>query len=691
MSIRSKILITMICATLICAAVIGFVGIYSLNSFVDASERSEVHRANVVAASFIEQQKAGAAQISQLTAENSDFVAAMMALRASPGDAERKKVVEIASHLARVGSVDFMSITDETGTVVARTHSGKTGDNVSAMPSIKGALEGKQFTTIEPGTTVRMSLCSGSPIFYGGKLIGALSTGFRFDMDAFVDRIKDVSQAEVTIFAGDERVSTTLKNEKGERIVGTKAPEDISRRVMAGEDFIGWAKILGARMFTCYSPIRDADGKILGMLFSGLDTSGTQRRQNRLAVVVIAIMAALSAAAALTAFAIATRIAAPLKELSDNAEQLAIGDLDVNLRVNADRNSRDETRKLAASFAHLIEANRNQAQLIEYLAEGDLDHDITPRSPRDKLSLALIRMMESEKKLAAALERLDLGAEIVPRCEHDAMSNAVIKFTGQLRRTVYEIHQAVDTIKRTGDQIASGSQSLAESANEQASSLEEVSASLEEMSSMTKQNADSSNYGKNMVASAAESLGEADAAMKRMATAINQIKASSDNTAKVLKTIDGIAFQTNLLALNAAVEAARAGESGKGFAVVAGEVRNLAMRSAEAAKNTAEMIEESVKSAEEGVHITDDVAKYLSQTIERAGKVGEIIAEIAKANGEQALGIEQVNTAVAQMNVATQQNAANSEESASAASSLNQQAQDLADLMNAFKLDSAND
>jgi len=203
---------------------------------------------------------------------------------------------------------------------------------------------------------------------------------------------------------------------------------------------------------------------------------------------------------------------------------------------------------------------------------------------------------------------------------------------------------------------------------------------------MTKQNADSSNQGKAMVASAAESLNEADTAMKRMAEAINDIKVSSDNTSKILKTIDDIAFQTNLLALNAAVEAARAGEAGKGFAVVAEEVRNLAMRSAEAAKNTEDMIEESVKSANDGVQITEDVAKSLSLTVERAGKVADIIGEIAVASNEQALGIEQVNSAVAQMNSVTQQNASNSEESASAAEELNSQAADLAKMLSAFTL-----
>jgi methyl-accepting chemotaxis protein len=171
-----------------------------------------------------------------------------------------------------------------------------------------------------------------------------------------------------------------------------------------------------------------------------------------------------------------------------------------------------------------------------------------------------------------------------------------------------------------------------------------------------------------------------------LSQAIDKIKASSDSTAKIVKTIDEIAFQTNLLALNAAVEAARAGDAGKGFAVVAEEVRNLAMRSAEAAKNTANMIEESVKNAEGGVSINQEVLKNLTEINNQVNKVSAVMAEIAAASDQQSQGVDQVNMAVEQMNQVTQQVAANAEESASAAQELSGQAEDMKSMVGAFRL-----
>ena len=254
--------------------------------------------------------------------------------------------------------------------------------------------------------------------------------------------------------------------------------------------------------------------------------------------------------------------------------------------------------------------------------------------------------------------------------------------TKPVNRVIAGLSAGSDQVSSASGQVASASQSLAQGASEQASSLEETSSSLEEMSSMTRQNADNSNKADSLMKEASGIIHGASTSMQRMSEAIEKIKASATETAKIIKTIDEIAFQTNLLALNAAVEAARAGEAGKGFAVVAEEVRNLARRSAEAAKNTADLIEGAQKNAESGVTVTAEVIKAFAAIEESSGKVATLVAEIAAASKEQSQGIDQVNTAVAEMDKVVQQNAASAEESASASEELSSQAQELNVMVN---------
>ncbi len=232
-------------------------------------------------------------------------------------------------------------------------------------------------------------------------------------------------------------------------------------------------------------------------------------------------------------------------------------------------------------------------------------------------------------------------------------------------------------VETAAGQVSGSSQSIAQGASEQAAALEETTSALTEMSTMTHQNAELAQQAATLSGEAKNVSDRGNQAMARMSSAITDIQKSAAETAKIVKVIDEIAFQTNLLALNAAVEAARAGEAGKGFAVVAEEVRNLAQRSAEAAKNTTSLIEESVKNAQNGVNIAGEVGKDLGEITDKSTRVNSLITQIADASKEQARGIEQVSTAATQMDQVTQSNAANAEESASASEELSGQARAL--------------
>jgi methyl-accepting chemotaxis protein len=239
------------------------------------------------------------------------------------------------------------------------------------------------------------------------------------------------------------------------------------------------------------------------------------------------------------------------------------------------------------------------------------------------------------------------------------------------------IADASEEVKNAAQQVSGVSQSLAQGASQQAAALEETSSSLEEMSSMTRQNADHATSANAMMGDTAKVVEEANASMTQLTGSMAEISRASEDTARIIKTIDEIAFQTNLLALNAAVEAARAGEAGAGFAVVADEVRSLAMRAAEAAKNTAGLIEGTVGKVKGGAELVSKTAEAFSQVAVSTTKVKELVAEIAAASSEQAQGVTQINKAVAEMNQVTQQTAANAEESASASEELNAQAEQM--------------
>ncbi|MFZ5548943.1 MAG: methyl-accepting chemotaxis protein [Pseudomonadota bacterium] len=281
--------------------------------------------------------------------------------------------------------------------------------------------------------------------------------------------------------------------------------------------------------------------------------------------------------------------------------------------------------------------------------------------------------------------RLDTPVTVAPGDRWSLMF-AMKTMSDSLRETVSTIRAGVDSVSTASTQIASGNQDLSSRTEQQSSSLQQTAASMEELTSTVRQSAENASQANQLAFSASEAAAHGGTVVGQVVATMDSISASSRKIAEIIGVIDGIAFQTNILALNAAVEAARAGEQGRGFAVVAGEVRNLAQRSAEAAREIKSMISTSVETVESGSRLVNDAGVAMGEIVQQVKRVTDLIGEISTAAVEQSAGIGQVNTAISEMDRVTQQNAALVEESAAAAETLNEQAQRLAQAVSVFTL-----
>ncbi len=364
------------------------------------------------------------------------------------------------------------------------------------------------------------------------------------------------------------------------------------------------------------------------------------------AFLMIVVLIAGVVLAAFLGIIISRAISKPIAKMVDAADKLALGD--VNVVINAD--GKDEVGRLASSFDKMIDNIRSQAHTAERLAAGDLTVDVDIKSENDLLGIKLSEMIRNIK---------------------EAMEN---------------ISHAAEQVATGAKQVFQSSKALSEGAAEQASSVEQLTASLEEISSQTNLNAQNADEANKISETAMNYAVQGNNQMKEMLSAMDEINESSSNISKIIKVIDEIAFQTNILALNAAVEAARAGEHGKGFAVVAEEVRNLASRSANAAKETTDMIENSIEKAKAGTIIAKETALALEKIVEGVKKASTLVSDIAVASNEQDLAISQINQGVMQVSEVVQENSATSEESAAASEELSNQAELLRKTVSNFKL-----
>ena len=642
-SLAGKILIPVIIMTLLLVTAIVIVGSWDLRKVLKESFDHEI----AAAARDIdyELRSMGDILINQLDdlAHDRQLLDAFQA-----GD--RETVFKVLNQVSTRRKPDFFTVIDSERNVLVRSGDiNKYGDSADGFLDVREAFDGKSPRTFFASTkNIPLALRSAVPLRDAdNKIIGAVSAGYRLDSNEWIDRLKEFFNIDFTTFLGETRVATTLRKDNGERAIGTMLNNPPVRKVVFEdkESMIGDTMVLGKRMKVFYKPLPGYDGETIGIIFGGIPMSKVEQTiwSNIYINLVIAGIGLFVFYGLL--FWVVRRILRPLQQVTDSANQLVQGHLNVDLDVR----TKDELNVLATAFNRVGEALRQKTEVAHTIAQKNLMTDVPLTSKDDSLGIALIEMRQ-------------------------ALFHAIKEFADHSKK----MHDDSDNLSDTLQVLVSGSAKSSEA-------VSNIESSIKKLNTQTRDNAKRSSEAASLATQARSGSAHGKERMAEMIQSMDQITQGASEIKKIIRVIDDIAFQTNLLALNAAVEAARAGAHGKGFAVVAEEVRNLASRSAKAAQETNHLIEEAIGQVDQGSHVAQATSDSLNTIIEQVERINDIIDLISKESEQQTQEVDSITSAISQASVAAESNSQQISDASHSIESIASTAKELEEITRLFK------
>ncbi len=573
-------------------------------------------------------------------------------------------IVRILGPLAKEAKLDSITVSDDKGVVIARTHDAKKGDSVMNQVNVQKALKGTTSAAIESGTVVKLSVRAGAPVYNSaGQVVGVITPGYTASRDEIVDKVKKMFDVDITIFLGDERIATTIIQD-GKRVVGTKLNPDIAEKVLKqSQKYIGRAEIIGSQYITTYLPLMGPEGKPIGVLFAGKSIAELNVGKNKMILSIGLTALCVLGIGIFFAFLLAKGFTTPINRLVEGVSKVASGDLTQKVVVT----SNDEIGALAGHFNAMV----------------------------DQLKALVAQVSGIAGNLSAASEELTASADQTAQ-----VANQVAITISEVANGAEKQLKAVDDTASVVGQMSAG--------------IQQIAVNITTAADTSKNSTNSAQTGSAAVEKAISQMRLIENTVTNSAQVVTNLGERSKEIGQIVDTISGIAGQTNLLALNAAIEAARAGEQGRGFAVVADEVRKLAEQSNDAAKQIAELISiiqqdtdgavvamsEGTKEVRVGTEVVNDAGRTFKEIFQSITEVTTQITGISDVIQQMVSGSQQIVISVRDIDVvsreaaaqtqtvsaATEEQSATMEEIASSSQELAKMAEELTEAVSKFKI-----